>query len=131
MKIFIADDNIEFRKRLGEILCSIRGVDIIGSAGDVHGAINAIRKLRPEGIILDLQMPGGSGLDVLAAIRRNRYSPIIIVLTVGTRSEYEARCIAAGADYFFEKSSELLRMTSLLKKLAAKGAAVQKMIQPS
>ncbi len=127
MKVLIADDNMEFRKRLAEMLREIQGVDVIGGSGDVPGTISAIRKLKPETVILDLQMPGGSGLDVLTAVKRARSSPTFIVLTVGTRSEYGSICTAAGADYFFEKSSELRKMAYVLKRLAAKPAAGRQM----
>ncbi len=122
MRLLIADDNVEFRKRLAEIVRSIRGIEVIGDAGDVPGTIEAIRKMRPDMVILDFQMPGGNGLDVLAAVKHGRNAPMVIVLTIGSRSEYQARCNAAGAEYFFEKSSELYKMTSLLKKLSAKSA---------
>ncbi len=123
MTLFIADDNVKFRKQLAELLGSFPGIEVVGGAGDVPRAIEGIRKLKPDAAILDLHMPGGNGLDVLSAVRRMPSPPLVVVLTVATRGEYGARCAAAGADYFFEKSSELQKMTALLRKLAARSAA--------
>ncbi len=122
MKLFIADDNMKFRKQLAEILGCIPGIEVIAGAGDVKGTIEGIRRLKPDLVILDLQMPGGSGLNVLTAVQVMHCHPTVIVLTVGARSEYQSRCLAAGADYFFEKSSDLQKMTSLLRKLATRSA---------
>ncbi len=131
MRLFIADDNVEFRKRLAAILAGIRGLDVIGMSGDVQGAIEAIRRLRPDTAILDIRMPGGSGLDVLAAVKQAKPAPIVIMLTVGSRSEYQAKCCAAGADYFFEKSSDLRKMILMLTRLAGKPPAGRKMCHSS
>jgi DNA-binding NarL/FixJ family response regulator len=124
MKLFIADDSTEFRERLASILSHIDGVDIVGQAGDVPEAIEAIEGSKPDTVILDIQMPGGSGLDVLKVLKSSTPSPVVMMLTVGPSSEYKDRCFAMGADYFFEKSSELRSMAQLLRDLAkGSGAA--------
>ncbi len=124
MRLFIADDNVEFRKRLGAILGCVRGIDVVGGSGDVPGAIESIRRLKPDLVILDLHMPGGSGLDVLRVVKSGGSAPIVIVLTVSSRSAYEGKCMAAGADYFFEKSSELRNMIVALRGLARMPARI-------
>ncbi len=126
MKLFIADDNAVFRNRLASILRSLNGIDVAGVSGDVKGAIRSIRATKPDAVILDIRMPGGNGLDVLAAVKRLRPATTVIMLTCGTRSEYQARCFAAGADYFFEKSSDLQKMVSMLTKLAARSTERQR-----
>lgn len=126
MKLFIADDNMKFRKQLAEILRGIPGIEVIAGAGDVGRTIEGVRRFKPDLIILDLHMPGGSGLNVLTAVREMNRPPMVIVLTVGARSEYQSRCLAAGADYFFEKSSDLYKMTSLLRKLATQSAIARR-----
>jgi DNA-binding NarL/FixJ family response regulator len=123
MRLFIADDNVPFRTRLASILSGIKGIDIVGEAGDVPGAIEAIRRTKPDTVILDIHMPGGNGLDVLNVIKSSRSSPRVIMLTVGPRSEYETMSFLTGADYFFEKSSDLRRMARLLKSFARESNA--------
>ncbi len=118
MKLFIADDNVPFRTRLTSILAGIDGIEIVGVAGDVPGAIDAIKRTKPDTVILDIYMPGGDGLDVLHEIKSARPSPVVIMLTVGPRNSYETMSYLTGADYFFEKTSELWKMGRMLKAIA-------------
>ena len=120
MRVFIADDNVPFRSRLASILGGIDGIEIVGEAGDVPETVRAIRHTNPDVLLLDIHMPGGSGLDVLAVAKAARPAPMVIMLTVGPRSEYQTESYLLGADYFFEKSSELRKMGNLLKRIAKK-----------
>ncbi len=124
MKLFIADDNVPFRTRLVSILAEIEGIEVVGVAADVPGAISAIEKTKPDTVILDIHMPGGDGFDVLNKIKSSRPSPMVIMLTVGPRSAYEAVSFLTGADYFFEKTSDLRKMGRLLKAFAKKRKSV-------
>ena len=117
MKLFIADDNVRYRQRLVSILSQLDGITIAGEAGDVAEAIDSIKKTRPDVMMLDIHMPGGSGLDVLQAAKTIEPAPVIIMLTVGPGSEYRNKCLAMGADYFFEKSSGLKKITLILMKM--------------
>jgi DNA-binding NarL/FixJ family response regulator len=123
MNLLIADDNERFRTRLAAILGEIPGVRIVAEAGDVPGAIEAIGRTDPDTVILDVQMPGGNGLDVLEAVKSRIPSPMVIMLTVGPRSQYQSRSFLMGADYFFEKSSELTRLAALLRQVARPSGA--------
>lgn len=118
MKLFIADDNVAFRTHLVSHLLNTEGIEIAGEAGDVPESIAAIRKTKPEVVILDLHMPGGNGFDVLKDIKSSWPSPVVILLTVGPRSEYQTLSYLAGADYFFEKSSDLRKMIRLVERIA-------------
>jgi DNA-binding NarL/FixJ family response regulator len=122
MKLFIADDNVHFRTRLASVLGGIAGIEIIGEAGDVSATLKAIQETKPDTIILDIHMPGGSGFDVLPVAKAAKPAPVVIMLTVDSRSEYQTRSFLLGADYFFEKSSELRKMAGILKRLAKKNA---------
>jgi len=68
-------------------------------------------------VILDIRMPGGSGIDVLEDIKKINAAPIVIILTNYPYPQYRKKCMAAGADYFFDKSSEFEKVTEVLKKL--------------
>jgi DNA-binding NarL/FixJ family response regulator len=123
MRLFIADDNIPFRSRLASLFSDVEGISVVGEAGDVPGAIEGIRQSMPDTIILDIHMPGGNGLDILQVAKSFTPAPTVIMLTVGPRSEYETTSYLTGADYFFEKSSDLRRMARLLKNSARKPTA--------
>jgi two-component system response regulator DevR len=120
MTVLIADDNNEFRRRLASIITCLDDIEVVGQASDVAGAIGEIERKKPDAVILDIHMPGGSGLDVLQAAKLAKPAPLIMMLTVCSRSEYKEKCMALGADYFFEKSNDLTKMMSTLTKLAQK-----------
>jgi len=120
MTLLIADDSTEFRRRLASIITCLDDIQVVGQAGDVPNAIGAIERTRPDAVILDIHMPGGSGLDVLKAAKLAIPAPVIMMLTVCSGSEYREKCFAMGADYFFEKSNDLSKMMSTLSKLARK-----------
>ena len=68
IQVFIADDSLIVRERLVMMLDELAGIEIVGQAENVAEAISAIRKLQPDVVILDIRMPGGSGIDVLQNI---------------------------------------------------------------
>ncbi len=117
MKVFIADDSKVLCERLIEMLSEVPGIEIIGHAQDVAGSLAAIKKLNPDIVILDIRMPGGSGMDVLQAIKQERQAPMVIMLTNYPYPQYRKKCLGLGADYFFDKSTEFEKVTELFKQL--------------
>jgi DNA-binding NarL/FixJ family response regulator len=115
MSLFIADDNVSFRTRLSSILSNIEGINIVGMAGNARNTAKAIKRLQPDIVILDLHMIGGSGFDVLRTIKSLRPNPAVIMLTIGSKSEYKALSYLDGADYFFEKSKDMKEMIEMLE----------------
>ena len=115
MKIIIADDSLLLRERLKERLNEISGVDILALAKDGIQAIESIRKLQPDVVILDIRMPNENGIEVLQTIKRDNNSPIIIMFTNFPLPQYREKCKKAGADYFFDKSSEYQELADALQ----------------
>jgi DNA-binding NarL/FixJ family response regulator len=122
-KVFIVDDSPIVRERLISLLSELPGVDIVGEAETAFEAIQSIRRLRPAVVILDISMPGGSGIQVLETIRREKQVPLIIMLTNFTHEPYRQRCFKLGADYFFDKSNEFEKVKEVLEHLVPRVAA--------
>jgi DNA-binding NarL/FixJ family response regulator len=121
MKVFIADDSQVIVERLADLLSDVPGVELVGQAGDVPEALHCIQQLNPDTVILDLQMPGGSGLDILRAIRPERTSLCVLVCTNFAYPQYREECLAAGANYFLDKSTEFEKIPAILGELVQKG----------
>jgi DNA-binding NarL/FixJ family response regulator len=117
MKVFIADDSKVLCERLIEMLSDVPGIEIIGHARDVAESLAAIKKLNPDIVILDIRMPGGSGMDVLQALKQAKQAPMVIMLTNYPYPQYRKKCLGLGADYFFDKSTEFEKVTELFKQL--------------
>ena len=112
--MLIADDSEAIVDRLSAMLAEMVGIDLVGRATTVGDASRCIRELEPDVVILDLQMPGGSGLDVLAGLRKDRLSPVVIVLTNHPHAQYRDRCLQDGARFFLDKSTEFGKVVEIL-----------------
>src|SRR6267154_3125156 len=124
MRVFIADDSRVIVERLADLLKEVSGVQLVGNAADVPGAIRLIPKTNPDVVILDLQMPGGTGLDVLRSIRQSHSGTWILICTNYPYPQYRDECIAAGADYFLDKSSEFEKIPEILRGLSKRPTGV-------
>jgi DNA-binding NarL/FixJ family response regulator len=120
------------REKLAALLLTLPNVEIGGQAGTAAQAIAAIAERRPDVVILDISMPGGSGLDVLRAVKRTAPSTVMIVLTMHPYQQLGAGCAAAGADVYFEKNAEFGRLAAVLGILGRSGrspAALRRLLQ--
>ena len=117
VKILIVDDSVVVRDRLRAMLSEITEPENISQAEDVAEAIGSFQKLNPEVVILDIRMPGGSGIDVLREIKKGNQPPLVMVLTNYPYPQYHRKYIDAGADFFFDKSTEFEKVTEVLKQL--------------
>lgn len=117
MKVFIADDSLAVAERLADLLREIPGVEFVGHAGDAAEAVRHLRQLKPAAVILDLEMPGGSGLDVLRAIRHELPDLQVLICTNYPYPQYRDECFSAGANYFLDKSADFEKIPEILRDL--------------
>ena len=116
MKIFIVDDSHIVRARLMIIFGEIPGIEIVGQASNVYDAVNLIPKVMPDFVILDIKLPDGNGIDILSRIKKEFPSISFIVLTNYPYPQIQEASIKAGADYFFDKSSEIDKVVEVISK---------------
>jgi DNA-binding NarL/FixJ family response regulator len=116
-KVYVVDDSELVRERLLDMLSDVEAVKIIGATGDPEEALAEIRTLNPHAVILDIRMPGKSGIEVLREIKKEEHSPVVIILTNYPYPQYKKECTEAGADYFLNKSTEFNEIAIVLKGL--------------
>ncbi len=117
MNLVISDDSPVVRVRLSHMIGELKNVNIVGEAENVQKSIEIIEELKPDIVILDISMPGGSGLDVLKNIREKFLHTTVIILTNYSFPQYRKICMDSGADYFFDKSNEFDKVVDVLKDL--------------
>lgn len=117
LRVFIADDSSLVRERLATLISGLGDVELVGQAGEAREALEAIQHLRPDVVILDIRMPGGNGIRVLESIRESSLAPVVIMLTAFPYPQYRRKCLAAGAEYFFDKATEFDQITKVLQRL--------------
>lgn len=115
MRVFIADDSSLVRERLSAALSEIEGIEIVGQTREAQLAVDFVRRVSPEVVIMDIMLHSGNGIDALRTIKRGDPAPIVLVFTNYTYAEYREKCMDAGADFFFAKSSEFKAMFETLR----------------
>ena len=92
------------------------GVTVVGEAESVRGAIDGALAVAVDVMLLDLQLVGGSGLDVLAALKPQRPGLYVIVLSnFANAQQYRDASLAAGADVVLDKTTEFGRVREILR----------------
>ena len=118
MKIVIVDDSIVIRQRLVRQLRELDGIEVVGEANDVPVARKLVEKLKPDVAVLDIRMPSGSGADLVQELKQLKPAPTVIMLTNYPYPENRKKCMALGADFFFDKSTEFQEAVRLLGRMA-------------
>jgi DNA-binding NarL/FixJ family response regulator len=101
----LADDHALVRAGIKALSTRIEGVEVIAEAGDGLEALRLIKDLQPDVVLLDITMPGLSGLEVLAESKKQFPELRVIILTVHDAGEYAMQALRAGADGYLPKSA--------------------------
>lgn len=91
---------------------------MVGQTSDAHTAVDSVRRLSPDVVIMDIMLDEGNGIDVLRTIKRFDPAPVVFVFTNYTYAEYKERWMQEGADFFFSKSSDFRAMLESLRAVA-------------
>lgn len=129
MRVLIADDSKPVRERLVSTLSEIDDVNIVGQAENTIEAKILIKELNPDLLVLDIRMPGGTGMDIIEDIKKFNPKIKIIILTNYHFPQYKEKCLSTGADYFFSKSGEYEKMLDVIEELNSKKKSNQNYLE--
>jgi len=115
--ILIADDSAQVRQSLARMITCFSHLSVVGEATNGQEALVLIRQLQPDIVVLDLEMPELSGLEVLAAIKSENLKCTVMMFTGQTEENYRQKCLAMGATHFFEKATQVSEFLTALKQL--------------
>jgi DNA-binding NarL/FixJ family response regulator len=105
LKVFLADDSAAIRERVAAMLAAGQ-MTIVGQAETPQGSIDGILSAQPDVVVLDVQLEGGTGLEVLRAVREADPKIAFVVFSNNSAPAYRKRYIGAGAIQFLDKSTE-------------------------
>jgi len=120
LRVFIADDSKPISDMLTELISEPGRIEVIGVGDSESAALEAIRHLKPDVVLLDLQLKTGSGTNVIRAVRSDpKLAAIRLLVTSNhTSPQLRAGCLELGADGYYDKVKELGKLTSRLMELA-------------
>ena len=118
MRVLIVDDSKIVCEGLRQMLINIANVVVVGEAHNALEADTAITELKPDVLILDIRLPGPSGIEVLKDIRDKKLPIRVIMLTNYPYPQYRKKCEGLGADYFFDKVEEIEEIPNVIEYLA-------------
>ena len=118
-QVYIVEDSAPIRARITEMLHRMSGVRVVGESATVPQAVVDILSLRPDSVLLDLDLGGASGMQVLHAIHGLAPEIAFVVLTNHAEPQYRRACWRAGASYFLDKSTEFDRVPAVVAEIAS------------
>lgn len=124
MKILITDDHAVLRRGLRQILEDGFGKLHFGEASNASEAIEQVAKEHWDLVVLDITMPGRSGLDALKEIKALKPNMRILVLSVHSEDQFAVRVLKAGASGFLNKDSAPEELVKAVRKVIAGGRYV-------
>jgi two-component system response regulator DesR len=105
IKVFLADDSLQIRERVNALL-STAEIAVVGEAATPDSCISGILQSHPDVVVLDVQLEGGTGLQVLKAVRRADPEVAFVVFSNNSGPAYRKRYLGEGAVRFLDKCTE-------------------------
>ena len=124
IRIVIADDHAVVREGLKRIVASAEGMQVAGEAADGNEVMQHVRDLDFEVLLLDLSMPGRSGMELIKLAHAEKPQLRILVLSMHEELQYAVRAIKCGARGYLTKESAPAELLQALRKIAAGGAYI-------
>ena len=124
IKVVVADDHAIVREGLKRIITSSGDMTVVAEAADGAEVMQQVRGLDFEVLVLDLSMPGRSGMELIKLVRNEKPKLRILVLSMHQELQYAVRAIKSGASGYLTKESAPLQLLQVLRKIAAGGAFI-------
>jgi two-component system, NarL family, invasion response regulator UvrY len=124
IKVLVADDHEVVRRGLRQILAETGDILVAAEAASASEVMRLVDEQRFDVVVLDISMPGGSGIELIGEIKKVRPDARVLILTVYSEEQYAVRAIKAGAAGFLTKESASDRLIEAVRRIAAGGRYV-------
>ncbi len=119
IRIMLVDDHAIVREGVRHVLAATPGLEVVGEAGDGDTALALAQECRPDVVVLDLSLPGLSGLEVTRQLRVLLPAVRILILSVHDHAEYVVGAVRAGANGYLRKDSSPTELREALWAVAS------------
>ncbi len=106
IRVYLVDDQAMIRAAVRSLLTQRERIEVVGESGDARRAIEEVATLRPDVVVLDITMPGLSGLDAIASLRKSAPRAKVVMLTHHEGESFVQRAVQEGAEGYLSKDSD-------------------------
>lgn len=124
IRVLLADDHAIVRAGLKEILAGTGDIAVAAEAANGHEVLERVRAADFDVAVLDMSMPGRSGIELIKQVRSEKPKLRILVLTMHSEAQYAVRVLRAGASGYLTKDSATEQLVAAIRRIAAGGAYV-------
>ncbi len=124
IRVLLADDHPIVRAGLREILAGLEDIEVAGEAASGHEVVASIRSGNYDVAVLDMTMPGRSGIELIKLVKAEKPKLRILVLSMHSEEQYAVRALKAGASGYLTKESAADQLVAAIRRIAGGGAYV-------
>jgi len=124
IRVVLADDHTIVREGLKQLLSAAGDMEVVGEASDGHEVIERVRSLEFDVLLLDMSMPGRSGIELIRQVRAEKPKLRMLILSMHEENQYAVRAIRAGASGYLTKESAARQLVEAIRKVAGGGAFI-------
>ena len=122
MKVLVVDDLPMVPERLRELLVGVESIDLVSVAQNAKQATERALSWNPDVVVLDMNLRGGRGIDLVHAVKEAKPATVVIVSTILSDPDYREAWLKHGADFVFDKVTEFEKIAGALKALSLRTA---------
>ncbi|HET7731028.1 MAG TPA: response regulator transcription factor [Usitatibacter sp.] len=124
IRVVVADDHTIVREGLKQLLGAAGDLEVVGEAQNGHEVMERVRGMEFDLLLLDMSMPGKSGIELIKQVRAEKPKLRILVLSMHEEHQYAVRAIRAGAAGYLTKESASRQLVEAIRKVASGGAFI-------
>jgi len=115
IRVFVCDDHCLFREGVKTALQRLPSFDVVGEAAGGRDAIEKVRELSPDVVLMDVSMPDIPGFEATAQIRESNPSIKVVILSMHNTEEFLTRCLEAGATGYVTKETSIRELAEAIE----------------
>ena len=123
-RVVLADDHTIVREGLKQLLAAAGDLEVVGEAQNGHEVMERVRSLAFDVLLLDMSMPGKSGIELIKQVHAEKPKLRVLVLSMHEEHQYAVRAIRAGAAGYLTKESASRQLVEAIRKVAGGGAFI-------